>query len=406
MNKSILIFTDNYPFGKSEPFLKTELENIHRGFEKAVLFPFEKGRNKNKRGTPGNIEIMEPVFSEVKDKKELIIKGLFNKSLLFRLLIEGFHSRVWMSGTKFRIWATHLLVVRSLLSEIRQRDLVSFFNQFDILYFYWGLRWSQVLPFLPLDITAKIIVRFHGSDLYEHTNYGYIPWRQEQLSRITKAIAISETGKKYIENQYPFLKDKILVSRIGTNDYGLNNYARSGTLRIVSASNLVPVKRVRLIVETLALIKIPATWVHFGDGPEMNEIKKLSGRLPANLTTDLRGAVSHEVLMNYYSTTPVDLFLNVSSSEGVPVSVMEAMSFGIPVIATDVGGTGEIVTDKSGLLINADISREDLANKIEELFQSHNQVNLRAGSRAVWEQKSKAENVYPEFVSQLVKVST
>ena len=40
----------------------------------------------------------------------------------------------------------------------------------------------------------------------------------------------------------------------------------------------------------------------------------------------------------------IDLFINTSSSEGVPVSIMEALSVGIPIIATDVGGTKEIVT--------------------------------------------------------------
>ncbi|NJK95527.1 MAG: glycosyltransferase [Bacteroidales bacterium] len=50
------------------------------------------------------------------------------------------------------------------------------------------------------------------------------------------------------------------------------------------------------------------------------------------------------------------MFLNTSLSEGVPVSVMEALSFGLPVIATDVGGTGELINDEVGMLINPEIS--------------------------------------------------
>jgi len=48
----------------------------------------------------------------------------------------------------------------------------------------------------------------------------------------------------------------------------------------------------------------------------------------------------HNDVLNYYASNPVDVFINTSSSEGLPVSIMEAMSFGIPVIATNVGGTG------------------------------------------------------------------
>ena len=46
-----------------------------------------------------------------------------------------------------------------------------------------------------------------------------------------------------------------------------------------------------------------------------------------------------------------DLFVNMSLSEGIPVSIMEAISFGIPIIATNVGGNAEIVNDETGVLI-------------------------------------------------------
>jgi colanic acid/amylovoran biosynthesis glycosyltransferase len=406
MNRRILIFTDNYPFGKSEPFLAPELKFINRSFDKVSVLPFDTGKDKKVRDIPEKTEILTPVFNEVKKKSELLIKGLFNTSILLILLDEGLRSKVWKSMARFRIWATHFLMIRSLLSEIKHRDLINFFNQFDVLYFYWGLCWSQVLPFLPTSVKAKIVVRFHGSDLYEYTNDGYIPWRHEQLSRIDRAIAISETGKKYIENQYPFMKDKILISRIGTEDYGINPYMKSDTLHLVSCSNLVPVKRVGLIANALAKLKIPSTWVHFGDGPDMKMIKKSVEQLPSHIKAELKGFVRHDDLINYFRTTSTDLFLNVSRSEGVPVSVMEAMSFGIPVIATDVGGTSEIVSDRNGLLIDADFYPEELAGKIETIAQKTDFNDLRLASRREWKKKSMAEKVYPEFINQLLLIIT
>jgi glycosyltransferase involved in cell wall biosynthesis len=406
MNKSIIIFTDNYPFGKSEPFLDPELQFINLSFDKVSVFPFEEGKDKNIRETPRKIEIVKPAFNEVKNKTRLLIKGVFNTSIFLKLLKEGIKSRVWLSATKFRIWATHFLMIRSLLSEIKQRDLNNFFNQFDALYFYWGLRWSQIIPFLPQSIKAKVIIRFHGSDLYEYANNYYIPWRYQQLSRINKAIVISERGKKYIEDHYPFLKDKTIVSRIGTKDYGLNPYLKSKVLHIVSCSNLVQVKRVALIAKTLGLLKIPASWVHFGDGPEINVILTFIKQLPRHIKGELKGAIGHDDLMTYFRTNPIDLFINTSSSEGVPVSVMEAMSFGIPVIATNVGGTSEIVSDKTGLLIDSDFSPEELAVKIVELTQRNDFMDIRSASRKEWEKKSMADKVYPEFINQLLLIST
>lgn len=404
MNERILIFTDNLPYGKSEPFLEAELEYLIRYFDNVSVFPFEKGRDRKIREIPGKIELITPVFNNARGKSELIIKGLFNSSSIFRLLEEGLKSKVWKSVSRFRIWATHFLIIRSLLKEIKQRDLVNLFNRFDIIYFYWGLRWSQIIPFLSPKIRSKIIVRFHGSDLYEYTNKNYIPWRHEQLSRIDKAVVISENGKKYIESQYPFLKEKIIVSRIGTKDYGLNPYLKAPPLHIVSCSNLVLVKRVFLIIKTLFFLKISVIWTHFGDGPQRKEIEEVTAGFPENISCRLAGAVTHEELVNFYRTVSVDLFINLSSSEGVPVSIMEAMSFGIPVIATAVGGTPEIVSEKNGLLIEPDFSPEELAGKIIKLSERDDLASLRKASREEWSLKSNAETVYPPFINFLRNV--
>jgi colanic acid/amylovoran biosynthesis glycosyltransferase len=392
---------DNYPFGKSEQFLNTELQFITQSFEKVTLFPIETGKDINIRKIPDTIEIIKPSFTQIKNKKELLNKGLFNKSLILPFFKEGIKSQVWKSWIKFRIWFTHLLLIRSMISEIRRRELISFFNQFDILYFYWGLRWSQVLPFLPPDLKPRIVVRFHGSDLYEHTNYGYIPWRQQQLNRIKKAITVSETGKKYLENQYPFMKGKVIVSRLGTEDHGINPYLKTDTIKIVSCSNLVAVKRVDLIVRSLELLKIPVNWIHFGDGPKRKKIEKLIKGLPVNIHAELPGVIKHDELMNYYTTNSVDVFLNVSSSEGIPVSIMEAMSFGVPVIATDVGGTSEIVNEKTGLLLDADFSPDKLAAGIEVLIKRPDYNQIRKYAREKWENEIMAKKVYPEFINLL-----
>jgi colanic acid/amylovoran biosynthesis glycosyltransferase len=406
MNSRILIFTHNYPFGKSEPFLETELNYIDQAFEKISLFPLEKGREKNIRQFPEKIEIINPLLSDLKSKTGLITKGIFNTSVLYSPFKKGRTCGAFKSGKKFRIWVTHLLLIRSMLKEIQKRQLISLFNQFDVLYFYWGVGWSQILPFLTEEIKGKIVVRFHGSDLYEYTNNGYIPWRHEQLKKIDKVITISEAGRKYAEIQYPFIKDKILVSRIGTEDYGINPYIKSDVLRIVSCSNLVPVKRVELIIRTLALLKLPVHWIHYGDGPERGKIIKEAEALPENIKAEMKVQVSHNELMTFFRSNSVDLFLNVSSSEGVPVSVMEAMSFGIPVIATNVGGTSEIVSERTGLLINADFTPEYLAGKILELSQRNDLPEIRAAARKEWEEKSMAENIYPGFIDQLMLMST
>ena len=77
------------------------------------------------------------------------------------------------------------------------------------------------------------------------------------------------------------------------------------------------------------------------------------------------GNVNNNQVIDFYRTNPPHVFINVSSSEGVPVSIMEAISFGIPIIATDVGGNPEIcIENYNGFLLNKDFSNQDLQRMI------------------------------------------
>ena len=126
--------------------------------------------------------------------------------------------------------------------------------------------------------------------------------------------------------------------------------------------------------------------------------------LPKNVSYAFRGHFANYDLMQIYQKTPYHFFVNVSSSEGLPVSIMEAMSFGIPCIATDVGGTCEIVTDRrNGFLLRSDFPPSDLA-KILTLYASAEPSSydqLRKNARGDWELGFSARNNYHRFVHQL-----
>ena len=174
---------------------------------------------------------------------------------------------------------------------------------------------------------------------------------------------------------------------------------------MVSCSNVVPVKRLDLIIAALKEItNVRVIWTHFGDGILLNEIKKLAKQLPENIETDFRGNLKNSDLMKVYEKEQFDLFINVSSSEGIPVSIMEAMSFGIPCIATDVGGTKEIVTDGyNGRLLRSDFNNADFVEAINWYLKMDKDTvyNLRKNVYSFWEGKYNAETNYSEFVKEL-----
>jgi len=402
--KTLYLFTDSFPYGSGETFLESEIGYLENNFDNIYIIPIFAIDIKQKRPLKSNVKVFIPPFRSLKNKKELILKGIFNNSPIKIFIKEFFKKKVYLSYRKFWIWCTHLLVTRYLIKYLKRNNLLNiFYDNNNICYFYWGLRWSYILPFVD-EIKAKVLVRFHGSDLYEELNEDYIPFREQQIKKINCAVFVSMFGLNYFNSKYPFFKETKYLSRLGTIDYGLNPYKRDINTTIVSCSNLVPVKRVELIVKSLYNLSLNINWIHFGDGPEMPKIKELLNILPSNIKVELRGRISNKELMYFYSNNSVDLFINTSYSEGIPVSIIEALSFGIPVIATNVGGTGEIVDDTVGKLIDKDSSPEFIARTIEQIIDSENYYELRINARKRWEEMCDADKNYNEFVSFLLKL--
>jgi glycosyltransferase involved in cell wall biosynthesis len=104
----------------------------------------------------------------------------------------------------------------------------------------------------------------------------------------------------------------------------------------------------------------------------------------------------------HYRAHPVDLFVNVSQSEGTPVSIMEAISVGIPVLCSAVGGNIEIVSAENGLLIGADPSPAEISAGITGLMKDPVALrDRRTASRARWEERYNARKNYSAFAESL-----
>jgi len=127
--------------------------------------------------------------------------------------------------------------------------------------------------------------------------------------------------------------------------------------------------------------------------------------LPQHIKVDLKGSLSHAEVMEYYKEHGVHAFISLSESEGLPVSMMEAISFGIPVISTDVGGVRELVNEYTGLLIDADPEPEVIAQHIDDcLLTGLQSASFRAGVRNSWQEKFASAKNYPRLIAELKKL--
>lgn len=401
--QKLIIFTDSYPYGSAEPFLQNELEYLSGAYEEIKIVPLSYGTSREARRVPGNVSFTLPVMSNSKAKGELLIKGVFNVAPFWAYVCDLFASRSFLSVRKCWSWGIGLLLARAVLSG-KQVQMLLHDKGYNTLYFYWGVRSSFIIPLIPASVIKKIAVRFHGSDTYEETNGGYIPLRSRQLAKIDRAYFCSEYGKRYVEAKYPFVKRVSEVSRLGVHERGESASSTDGILRIVTISNMVPIKRLDLLANALRMVKQQVEWVHIGDGEAAGVVKSIAEQFPAHVKAHFLGRMANADVITFLKEHPADLFVNVSSSEGVPVSIMEALSMGIPVVATAVGGTPEIVDAEVGELLPANISSSELAAVIDGIGEKIAHQNLRANAKRRWRERCNADTLYRQFSISILNI--
>jgi glycosyltransferase involved in cell wall biosynthesis len=138
-----------------------------------------------------------------------------------------------------------------------------------------------------------------------------------------------------------------------------------------------------------------------GGGPCLEDVRVALASAPGNLVVDLPGQVAHADVHASYRAKPCDAFLNVSASEGVPVSVMEALSYGIPVVATAVGGTAELLGHGGGKLLVPNPSAGEIASALFGLTTDGGRLALRRASRQVWADLCRADVNFSRFAGRL-----
>jgi glycosyltransferase involved in cell wall biosynthesis len=138
--------------------------------------------------------------------------------------------------------------------------------------------------------------------------------------------------------------------------------------RIIYVGRLSLEKRVDHLLTAFKLIDDPSLELLIaGDGPQSTLFRSMAKHLGLNNVT-FAGSVPDAVLPSLYNSSL--LFATASDSENSPVSILEAMACGKPIVATEAGGTPEVVADGfSGLLAKPN-SPEDLASKIRVLLDS------------------------------------
>jgi len=282
-----------------------------------------------------------------------------------------------------------------------------------VFYSYWNSDMAYGISKLSRSFpNSKAITRAHRWDIYHDEHIAnYLPLRKTICDQLDAIYFISDHGRRYFESITGITSDKLRVSRLGiSNSYKPVFRAQQVPFTIVSCSAMIKRKRLALLVEALSACKdLEISWTHIGDGPEDVHVQKLAAELldeMPNIQYNFLGFLSNTKIYKYYAEEPVNLFISISESEGIPVAIMEAISFGIPVIATDVGGMAEITNNENGTLLPANPTASEVAGAIEKFCRmDDDQFQLvQRNAYRTWNETFNSASNYSLFTEQLIKL--
>lgn len=408
---NLILFTASYPYvrGNEASFLNIEAEHLLKEFDRVVVVP-ETIKEATPIDHPG-VEVdtgYAKLFST--NSNWQLTKLSFSSRILLRGVREAefpcLSPKAWRRMIAFtgkaeltRIWVTDFLLRRGLDPST------------CLFYTYWLDSAAAGIELVREQFPQIMLIsRAHGYDIYEEEYYNppFWPCRRTTLENINRVYADSYAGTEYLRSRYKNFAHKFETSLLGVRDPGFRTApSTDGVFRIVSCSRISPEKRVDLLLEGVAAAarlrpdkKIE--WHHFGNGDQRTILQQRADTTyPNNVKAYLPGFSDGSALMDFYRNNPIDVFVNSSTTEGTSVAIMEAMSCGIPILATSVGGNVEIVSEQNGLLIPADLSETDLAAGLLAFVDDPDPLAKREGSKQKWSTEYNADVNFPQFAHSL-----
>ena len=225
---------------------------------------------------------------------------------------------------------------------------------------------------------AKISESF---DEFQVKNYGFsISLQKKVRSFSIKKSDIVVTPSKHLKNFILNLgfKNKIEIINNGVFIPEENtNIFTNDQINITIVSRLVSHKNIKKIIRAISDLNDPLIYLNIiGDGPELNQLQKIS--LESNNKDNIifHGKLNRDEINHIFLNS--DIYIQASNYEGLPHSLLEAMSYGIPVLCTPVGECKEILGNEDrGYILDLPVSKNNIKSKISEIIGEKNIANKK-----------------------------
>ena len=225
---------------------------------------------------------------------------------------------------------------------------------------------------------AKISESF---DEFQVKNYGFsISLQKKVRSFSIKKSDIVVTPSQHLKNFILNLgfKNKIEIINNGVFIPEENtNIFTNNQINITIVSRLVSHKNIEKIIKAISDLNSPLINLNIiGDGPELNQLQKISLESNNKDNTIFHGKLNRDDINHIFLKS--DIYIQASNYEGLPHSLLEAMSYGIPVLCTPVGECKEILGNEDrGYILDLPVSKNNIKSKISEIIGEKNIANKK-----------------------------
>jgi glycosyltransferase involved in cell wall biosynthesis len=248
--------------------------------------------------------------------------------------------------------------------------------------------YSRLLKLLNLKI--KVIYISHGwSSIYNGGKLAFVfTFIEKQLSKISDSVLC--ISKKDYENAKQIINIDIHKLKWITNKIYpiiLKETNNSNNIKLLTVARLAPPKRIDLLIEATKDLNIELHII--GDGLQKEYLQSIQHN----------NVFFHGEIDAFDDFNSYDIFALISDSEGLPLSALEAMSVGLPIILSDVGGCSELI-NKNGILVKNNI--KDIKNAITLCID--NKEEFGKNSENEFNEKFNLSLGYDEYINYYHKI--
>jgi glycosyltransferase involved in cell wall biosynthesis len=424
--KYLILFTLHYPYHYMDSFIDCEIEKLSKEFDHIYILSHNT-KSEILREIPANssAQRLDKSFG-LKEKIQLL--SLFYSPIWRNEKKEikntyGLPINLSMIKTAFSYYAS-AIKIKSVIEELIQKNNLSKGQIYVYSFFLTEATLAAAL--CKEKYQLKIATRLHGYDLYfEREQNNYLPFRPYLLKQLERLFFISENGLKYFVERLKLsnavVEKKLSLNYLGTTQIYSPNLNKvdlyPGHTIIVTNSWVLPLKRLHLLANSLRILPKheKVVWIHFGDAIGIEKaycdsfflnIASLKSE-STNIQFILKGATDRDDIINYYHQYRIDALVNVSATEGVPISMMEAFSSGFQVIGTNVGGVSEIIENGvNGYLLPANPTEQEIADSLMKLIKQLPQEKSKIQTAAynTWQKKFDAMKNSDIFVKNFLEL--